>query len=59
MVHAVLGAFDVIAYIEVDDLKALRTLLDKVQAFEEVERPQTAICVPAGHTYIRGVTYGA
>ena len=43
--HSVTGAYDVIAYIEVEDLKALADLVKRIHAIEGVQRTQTAIAV--------------
>ena len=43
MAHSVTGIYDVIAYIEVDDLKAIAQLVRKVHAIKGVERTHTAI----------------
>ena len=44
-VHAVSGLFDVIAYIELTDLPALKDLITKIHENELVDRTQTAIAV--------------
>jgi DNA-binding Lrp family transcriptional regulator len=44
-VHAVSGTYDVIAYVELTDLPALRDFITKVHDIEWVQRTQTAIAV--------------
>jgi len=46
MVHAVTGVYDVIAYIELSDMKSLSDLVfKKIQSVKGVERTHTAIVV--------------
>lgn len=45
MVHAVTGVFDVIAFVEVADLDALKGLVAKIHAIEGTQRTQTAISI--------------
>ena len=44
-VHAVSGMFDVIAFVELTDLPALKDLITKIHEIEWVNRTQTAIAV--------------
>jgi DNA-binding Lrp family transcriptional regulator len=47
MAHAVTGIFDVIAFVEVEDLaKLIDTVLTKIQAIDGVLRTQTALVAP-------------
>ena len=43
MAHSVTGMYDVIAYVEADDLKAIAKLVRKIHAIKGVERTHTAI----------------
>lgn len=44
-VHAVSGTYDVITYVEMTDLPALRDFITKLHDIEWVQRTQTAIAV--------------
>ena len=44
-VHTVTGVYDLIAFVEAADLKALGELVKKIHGVEGVQRTQTAICV--------------
>ena len=46
MARAVSGQFDIIAYIEFDDMDMLKEILDKFQSVKGVERTQTAVAIP-------------
>jgi len=43
MAHSVTGIYDIIAYIEVDDLSAIAELARKVHEVNGIERTHTAI----------------
>ncbi len=46
MVHAVTGVYDVIAYLELSDMRSLSELvIKKIQSVKGVERTHTAIVV--------------
>ena len=43
MAHSVTGIYDIIAYVEVDDLSAIAELVRKVHEVDGIERTHTAI----------------
>ena len=43
MAHSVTGMYDIIAYIEVDDLGAIAELVRKIHEVDGIERTHTAI----------------
>lgn len=43
MAHSVTGMYDIIAYVEVDDLGAIAELVRKIHEVDGIERTHTAI----------------
>jgi DNA-binding Lrp family transcriptional regulator len=43
MAHSVTGMYDIIAYVEVDDLSAIAKLVWKIHEVDGIERTHTAI----------------
>lgn len=46
MAHAVTGQYDVVAFIEFEDMEVLTDILGKFQAMQGVERTHTAVAIP-------------
>lgn len=44
--HAVVGQYDVIAYVDFNDMATLGAIIEKVQAIKGVRRTQTAVAIP-------------
>ena len=44
--HAVAGQYDVIAYVDFNEMTTLGEIIEKVQAIKGVRRTQTAVAIP-------------
>ena len=47
MAHAVTGEYDVVAFIEFNDMDGLTKILGMFQAMEGIQRTHTAVAIPA------------